>query len=122
MLLQSESFPTMFYTVNSSPMLVTKSVFKLIFVLSDYQTCTFPLTRSSDNAHFIYLITDPFTPQDLPENEHYCPPLTIRVVDCRQFGRFSLVGTHTVSNLANYKLNPKKLEAISHTLPTSGKL
>ena len=25
-------------------MLVTKSVFKLIFVLSNYQTCTFPLT------------------------------------------------------------------------------
>ena len=26
-----------------SPMLVTKSVFKLIFVLSNYQMCTFPL-------------------------------------------------------------------------------
>ena len=37
-LLQRESFPTMFYTTNSSPMLVTKSVFKLIFVLSNYQT------------------------------------------------------------------------------------
>ena len=33
----------MFYTINSSPMLVTKSVFKLIFVLSNYQTCTIPL-------------------------------------------------------------------------------
>ena len=33
----------MFYTINSSPMLVTKSVFKLIFVLSNYQTWTFPL-------------------------------------------------------------------------------
>ena len=39
----------MFYTINSSPMLVTKSVFKLTFVLSNYQTCTFPLnTRLSD--------------------------------------------------------------------------
>ena len=37
-----ESFPKMFYTTNSSPMLVTKSAFKLIFVLSNYQTCTFP--------------------------------------------------------------------------------
>ena len=35
-LLQRESFPTM---------LVTKSVFKLIFVMSNYQTCTFPLSR-----------------------------------------------------------------------------
>ena len=33
----------MFYTTNSSQMLVTKSVFKLIFVLSKYQTSTFPL-------------------------------------------------------------------------------
>ena len=41
--LQRESFPTMFDTINSSPMLVTKSVFDLIFVSSNYQTCTFPL-------------------------------------------------------------------------------
>ena len=33
----------MFNTINSSPMLLTKSVFKWIFVLSNYQTCTFPL-------------------------------------------------------------------------------
>ena len=59
--------------------------------------------------------------QDLPENEHYCPPLTIRVVDCRQFGRFTLVGTHTVSNLASYKMDTKKLESQAHTLPTAGK-
>ena len=38
MLLQRESFPTMFYTINSSPMLVTKSVFKLNFFWSNYQT------------------------------------------------------------------------------------
>ena len=31
------------YTINSSPMLVTKSDFKLIFVMSNHQTCTFPL-------------------------------------------------------------------------------
>ena len=46
-LLQRESFPTMFYTINSSPVLVTKSVFKLIFVLSNYQTCTFPLSTNT---------------------------------------------------------------------------
>ena len=44
-LLQRESSPTMFYTINSSPMLITKSVFKLIFVSSNYQTCTFPLSK-----------------------------------------------------------------------------
>ena len=43
MLLQRKLFLTKFYTINSSPMLVTKSVFKITFVLSNYQTCTFPL-------------------------------------------------------------------------------
>ena len=27
----------------------------------------------------------------LNNQEMYCPPLTIRVVDCRSFGRFTLV-------------------------------
>ena len=44
MLLQREPFLTMFYTINISAMLVTKSVFKLIFVMSNYQTFTFPLS------------------------------------------------------------------------------
>ena len=34
---------TMFYTINSSPMPATMSVYKLVLVLSNYQTCTFPL-------------------------------------------------------------------------------
>ena len=42
MLLQREPFLTMFYTVDSSPMLVTKSVFKLIFVLSNYANVYLP--------------------------------------------------------------------------------
>ena len=48
MLLQREQFLTIFYTINSSPMLVSKSVFKLIFVSSNYQTCTFPLKEHVD--------------------------------------------------------------------------
>ena len=50
MLLQSESFPTVFYTVNSSPVLATESVFKLIFVMSIYQTCTFSLKKGRNNT------------------------------------------------------------------------
>ncbi|XP_033118716.1 otoferlin-like isoform X3 [Anneissia japonica] len=52
-----------------------------------------------------------FLDVDLPENEIYCPPLTIRVVDCRSFGRFTLVGTHVVNSLANYKVKMIKPEA-----------
>ena len=37
---------------NTSPMLVTKSVFKLIFVLSNYQTCTFPLRSVTQPVTF----------------------------------------------------------------------
>uniref|UniRef100_A0A8C8B5A7 Otoferlin n=1 Tax=Otus sunia TaxID=257818 RepID=A0A8C8B5A7_9STRI len=33
---------------------------------------------------------------DLPENELLHPPLNIRVVDCRAFGRYTLVGSHAV--------------------------
>ena len=46
-LLQREPFLTMFCTNHSSPVLVTTSVFKLIFVLSNFQTCTFPLMFKS---------------------------------------------------------------------------
>ena len=42
----------MFYTTNSSPMLVTSSVFKLIFILSNYQTCTFPL-KALDSSSWV---------------------------------------------------------------------
>ncbi|XP_076068132.1 otoferlin-like isoform X2 [Oratosquilla oratoria] len=43
---------------------------------------------------------------ELPEQELYCPPITIRVVDCRSFGRFTLVGTHIISNLHRYMWTP----------------
>ncbi|KAM8847475.1 otoferlin isoform 6-T6 [Synchiropus picturatus] len=39
---------------------------------------------------------------DLPENELLHPPLNIRVVDCRAFGRYTLVGSHAVSCLRRF--------------------
>ena len=33
---------------------------------------------------------------DLPANKLFWPPIIVRVVDCRQFGREVLVGTHTI--------------------------
>ncbi|XP_067338560.1 otoferlin isoform X12 [Channa argus] len=39
---------------------------------------------------------------DLPENELLHPPLNIRVVDCRAFGRFILVGSHAVTSLRHF--------------------
>lgn len=43
-----------------------------------------------------------FLCQDLPENELLHPPLNIRVVDCRAFGRYTLVGSHAVSSLRRF--------------------
>ncbi|XP_064350740.1 otoferlin isoform X2 [Camelus dromedarius] len=43
---------------------------------------------------------------DLPENELLHPPLNIRVVDCRAFGRYTLVGSHTVSSLRRFVYRP----------------
>eukprot|EP00062_Callorhinchus_milii_P015036 gi/632964862/ref/XP_007898605.1/ PREDICTED: otoferlin isoform X2 [Callorhinchus milii] len=43
---------------------------------------------------------------DLPENELLHPPLNIRVVDCRAFGRYTLVGTHAVGSLRRFIYRP----------------
>ncbi|XP_077477285.1 otoferlin b [Stigmatopora argus] len=39
---------------------------------------------------------------DLPENELLHPPLNIRVVDCRAFGRYTLVGSNAVASLRKF--------------------
>ncbi|CAG9763070.1 unnamed protein product [Ceutorhynchus assimilis] len=43
-----------------------------------------------------------FLELDLPEQELYRPPLTIRAVDCRSFGRYTLVGTHIINSIHKY--------------------
>ncbi|KAK7100137.1 hypothetical protein V1264_023132 [Littorina saxatilis] len=48
---------------------------------------------------------------ELPENELYCPPITIRCVDCRSFGRYTLVGTHVISNLHKFMYIPTTKQA-----------
>lgn len=36
----------------------------------------------------------------------YRPPLTIRAVDCRSFGRYTLVGTHMINTIHKYMYTP----------------
>ncbi|NXN17112.1 OTOF protein, partial [Indicator maculatus] len=52
-----------------------------------------------------------FPSQDLPENELLHPPLNIRVVDCRAFGRYTLVGSHAVSSLRKFIYRPPDKKA-----------
>ncbi|CAH1371731.1 unnamed protein product, partial [Tenebrio molitor] len=47
-----------------------------------------------------------FLDLDLPEQELYRPPLTIRAVDCRSFGRYTLVGTHMINSIHKYMYTP----------------
>ncbi|XP_054274223.1 otoferlin-like [Macrosteles quadrilineatus] len=47
-----------------------------------------------------------FLELELPEQELYRPPLTIRCVDCRSFGRFTLVGTHMINSIHKYMFTP----------------
>jgi len=45
--------------------------------------------------------------QELPQNRLFWPPLTIRCVECRSFGRQLLVGVCTVDRLAAYEWKDK---------------
>ncbi|XP_047105001.1 otoferlin-like [Schistocerca piceifrons] len=47
-----------------------------------------------------------FLELELPEQELYRPPLTIRAVDCRSFGRYTLVGTHMINSIHKYMYVP----------------
>uniref|UniRef100_A0A7N8YL02 Otoferlin n=1 Tax=Mastacembelus armatus TaxID=205130 RepID=A0A7N8YL02_9TELE len=48
---------------------------------------------------------------DLPENELLHPPLNIRVVDCRAFGRFTLVGSTAVTSMRKFIYRPTDKQA-----------
>ncbi|XP_053394702.1 otoferlin-like isoform X2 [Mercenaria mercenaria] len=48
---------------------------------------------------------------ELPENELYCPPITIRCVDCRNFGRYVLVGTHVINSIHKFMYIPTTKKA-----------
>lgn len=47
-----------------------------------------------------------FVDVELPDQDLYRPPLTIRVLDCRSFGRVTLVGTHTINSIHKYIYTP----------------
>ena len=62
------------------------------------------IVNAKKNPNFSTLVK--FLDIELPEQEMYCPPLTIRVVDCRSFGRFTLVGTHLINTIHKFLYQP----------------
>ncbi|NXL02894.1 OTOF protein, partial [Mesembrinibis cayennensis] len=67
--------------------------------------------RTSHSPHPALHNQHTFASQDLPENELLHPPLNIRVVDCRAFGRYTLVGSHAVSSLRKFIYRPPDKKA-----------
>lgn len=63
------------------------------------------IQNASRNPNFTSPIK--FVDVELPDQDLYRPPLTIRVIDCRSFGRFTLVGTHTINSIHKYMYKPK---------------
>ena len=52
-----------------------------------------------------------FLPQYLPKEEVYAPPLNIRILDKRTFGRLPMVGTHIVKSLKDFHRDPVPSDA-----------
>ena len=46
----------------------------------------------------------------LPKEELYIPPMNIRVLDHRHFGRKPIVGVHVIKNLTKYRIDEKQRE------------
>ncbi|KAG1674527.1 Otoferlin [Nymphon striatum] len=63
------------------------------------------IVNYNKNPNFSPIVKDFYV--DLPEQSLYCPPITIRVVDCRTFGRYTLVGTHIINSLTQFIYTPK---------------
>lgn len=56
---------------------------------------------------------------ELPVEENYAPPIMIRCVDCRSFGRYTLVGTHQINSIHKYIHRPTPKDEIK-SYPTQG--
>lgn len=68
------------------------------------------ITNVKKNPNFAVPIK--YIDVELPDRELYRPPVTIRAVDCRSFGRYTLVGTHTISSIQKY-MDEESMEATS---------
>jgi otoferlin len=58
------------------------------------------IQNAKKNPNFSNMLK--FFDLELPMEERYAPPITIRAVDCRSFGRYTLVGTHQITSIHKY--------------------
>lgn len=69
------------------------------------------IQNAKKNPNFANMLK--FFDLELPVEETYAPPITIRCVDCRSFGRYTLVGTHQITSIHKYMHRPIPRESIS---------
>lgn len=69
------------------------------------------IQNAKKNPNFANMLK--FFDLELPVEETYAPPITIRCVDCRSFGRYTLVGTHQITSIHKYMHRPAPKEAIN---------
>lgn len=59
---------------------------------------------------------------ELPVEEMYAPPITIRCVDCRSFGRYTLVGTHQITSIHKHLHRPVPKEELKNVNTLGGQI
>ncbi|OAF69738.1 17-beta-HSD 10, partial [Intoshia linei] len=80
----------------------------LIYVeINDVRIASSQITEIGQNSNFTENTGKLHV--ELPMNDKYWPPILIRCVDCRNFGREVLVGTHTICNISRYIYKKKKI-------------
>lgn len=66
----------------------------------------------SASIQVAWVTTSPLSsPQSLPREDLYMPPIVIKVIDNRQFGRKPVVGQCTVQSLEEYRCVPEEEQA-----------
>ncbi|XP_008563197.1 PREDICTED: dysferlin-like, partial [Galeopterus variegatus] len=87
----------------SSPSLVVECGGQMV------QSCVIRNLRKNPNFDICTLFMEVM----LPREELYCPPIVIKVIDNRQFGRRPVVGQCTIRSLESFLCDPYSAESPS---------
>lgn len=78
------------------------------------------IQNAKKNPNFPHM--QKFFDLELPIEENYAPPITIRCVDCRSFGRYTLVGTHQITSIHKYIHRPIAKEDVKSYTTQGGQI
>ncbi len=52
----------------------------------------------------------------LPKEELYTPPMNIKILDHRNFGRKPIVGINVINNLSRFRIDPNQKDLVYSVL------